>query len=299
MKLYAPKYYENFKCIADKCEKSCCVGWEIDIDAETLEKYGKMKEGYGKTVAESIVWDETPHFRLDTSEKCPHLDENGLCRIILNKGEGALCQICREHPRFYNFTKVAEVGIGMSCPEAARVILSSPDYADICQIGEIAANEDETAFDGRMERGKIYEILQDGSLDYTDRLEKIYEKYLVDKGDDEKWLEIIESLEYLDLKHKKLFLNYSTTKKQAENYEIDSYRERFLAYFVYRHCTEAEDTDDFGARLSFCLFCERLLNSLITALGDDSFENVVKLASIISDEIEYCDDNTWDLTYHC
>ena len=25
IKLYAPKYYKNFKCIADKCEHSCCI----------------------------------------------------------------------------------------------------------------------------------------------------------------------------------------------------------------------------------------------------------------------------------
>ena len=297
MKLFAPKYYKNFKCIADKCEHSCCIGWEIDIDAETLEKYGKMTTNYSKTIVDSIVMDGDPHFRLDKDERCPHLDENGLCRIIINETEGALCKICREHPRFYNFSGVAEVGIGMSCPEAARVILSSPDYADICKIGEIEANEDKTDFDGREERGKIYEILQDKTLDYARRLEKIYEKYHIDKGDDEKWIEIIDTLEYLDIEHKKLFLNYSTTKKQAENYETDSYRERFLAYFVYRHCTEAEDADDFCARLSFCLFCERLFSSLITACGDDSFEVMVKLASIISEEIEYSDENTWALTY--
>ena len=215
----------------------------------------------------------------------------------MDETEGALCKICREHPRFYNFSGVAEVGIGMSCPEASRVILSSPDYADICKIGEIEANEDKTDFDGREERSKIYEILQDKTLDYARRLEKIYEKYLIDKGDDEKWLEIIDTLEYLDIEHKKLFLNYSTTKKQAKNVEIDSYRERFLAYCVYRHCTEAEDADDFCARLSFCLFCERLFASLITACGDYSFEAAVKLASIISEEIEYSDENTWALTY--
>ena len=39
MKLYAPTYYKNFKCIADACEHSCCIGWEIDIDPEALEKY--------------------------------------------------------------------------------------------------------------------------------------------------------------------------------------------------------------------------------------------------------------------
>ena len=32
MRLFAPRYYLDFKCIADKCENSCCVVWEIDVD---------------------------------------------------------------------------------------------------------------------------------------------------------------------------------------------------------------------------------------------------------------------------
>ena len=39
MKLCAPKYYKKFRCIADKCEHNCCVGWEIDVDESALEKY--------------------------------------------------------------------------------------------------------------------------------------------------------------------------------------------------------------------------------------------------------------------
>jgi hypothetical protein len=141
--------------------------------------------------------------------------------------------------------------------------------------------------------------LQEGSLDYCQKIEKICQKYGIESENDQKWLDIIENLEYLDKSHQKLFMNYLGGAPYPKNSEAFAYLERFLAYFVYRHCTEAADSDDFCARLSFCLFCERLLKSLISALGDDSFENVVKLASIISDEIEYCDDNTWDLTYPC
>ena len=32
MKIIAPNYYPAFRCIADKCRHSCCIGWEIDID---------------------------------------------------------------------------------------------------------------------------------------------------------------------------------------------------------------------------------------------------------------------------
>ena len=34
-----PDYYEDFECIADKCEDTCCAGWQIVIDRETLKKY--------------------------------------------------------------------------------------------------------------------------------------------------------------------------------------------------------------------------------------------------------------------
>ena len=139
MKLYAPKYYKNFKCSADRCEHSCCVGWEIDIDKDTLKKYKSLRGGYGTVIADSISMDDTPHFRLGEGDRCPHLDKRGLCKIILAVGEEYLCDICREHPRFYNYTSVAEVGIGMSCMEAARIILTSSEYATLLKIGEVDA----------------------------------------------------------------------------------------------------------------------------------------------------------------
>jgi lysine-N-methylase len=87
MKLYAPKYYKNFKCIADKCEHSCCIGWEIDIDGKTLDKYKALKNGYGDVINKSISAKDTPHFILKDRDKCPHLHEQGLCKIILNLGD--------------------------------------------------------------------------------------------------------------------------------------------------------------------------------------------------------------------
>lgn len=294
MKLYAPKYYKNFKCIADKCEHSCCIGWEIDIDNSTLEKYKKLKNGYGALIIDSICMDDTPHFKLAECDRCPHLDGQGLCKIISSVGEDYLCDICREHPRFYNYTNVAEVGIGMSCREAARIILSSPDYVTMEHIGEVDAQAEGELFDARDLRGKIYEILQDRSCGYSQRLDQIYREYLIDAGDDSTWLEKLDFLEYLDAAHKDLFMNYS---KELRPDGCDEYLERFLAYMIYRHCTEAFDTDDFGFRLDFCLFCERLLASLICTKPAKTAEDVAILASIISEEIEYCDDNTLSLMY--
>ena len=292
MKLYAPTYYKRFQCIADKCEHSCCIGWEIDIDETTLEKYKQLKSGYGATVCDSIEWEETPHFRLCEGERCPHLDEHGLCKIILGVGEDYLCDICREHPRFYNFTSVAEVGLGMSCPEAARLILSSLDFASMEEVGDVSTEPDGILFDGRAERTKVYDILQKN--DYLSALAQIYRTYFIDVGEDNQWLGILDSLEYLDPAHKALFLQYSSALR-PNGAEEDEYLKRFFAYLIYRHCTEAIDEEDFATRLSFCLFCERLLASLICAKGAKTLHEVASLASILSEEIEYSDDNTWAL----
>ena len=212
MKLYAPKYYKKFICIADKCEHSCCIGWEIDIDKQTLEKYKKLKAPYGINILNSISLDDTPHFKLCREDRCPHLDEKGLCKIILSVGEDYLCDICREHPRFYNYTRVAEVGLGMSCREAARLVLSSSDYNVMEELGEVCALEDEVFFDGRAERKKIYDILGK-NLDYNTRLEIIYREYGIPLLDEGRWLETIASLEYLDDTHKDLFMNYSSKNR--------------------------------------------------------------------------------------
>ena len=292
MKLYAPTYYKRFQCIADRCEHSCCIGWEIDIDEETLQKYQALQGGYGSVIKESISFEDTPHFQLCEGERCPHLDERGLCKIILGLGEDYLCDICREHPRFYNFTNVAEVGLGMSCPEAARLILSSPDFGTFEEVGEVKTRADDVLFDGRAARAELYAILENN--DYANALDTIYHAYSIDVGENDRWLEILDSLEYLDADHKELFLRYSSARR-PESGKTDEYQKRFLAYLVYRHCTEAVDEDDFCTRLSFCLFCERLLASLICVQKSSSLQEVATLARILSEEIEYSEENTWAL----
>ena len=289
MKLFAPTYYKTFKCIAEKCEHSCCIGWEIDIDENTLQKYQKLEHDYGTVIRQSICMQEVPHFQLCEGDRCPHLDEHGLCKIILGVGEDYLSHICREHPRFYNFTSVAEVGLGMSCPEAARLILSSPDFATMEEVGEVDSVPDDVFFDGLAERSALYDILQKN--DYTTALAHIYDTYSIDVGEDAQWLEILDSLEYLNADHKELFLHYSSTLRKTDA-ETDEYLKRFLSYLIYRHCTEAIDIEDFCARLSFCLFCERLFASLVSWSEADSLSKVATLASILSEEIEYSDDNT-------
>ena len=287
MKLFAPRYYREFKCIADKCTHSCCIGWEIDIDDDTFEKYDSLDHKYGESIRESIEISDTPHFILGKNERCPHLSECGLCEIISNVGEEYLCDICREHPRFYNTVKDGyEVGLGMACEEACRIILNSDSYSEFILLEE---NEDEPSicdFNAQELREQIYSLLSNQQIPYEKRLLQLYEMYNVDPREhsDAEWRSVLSQLEYLDPAHQELFMHYSSALSGGDKNQL--YLERALAYFIYRHCTAAEDENDFSARLGFCLFCERLLASVCK---DDIFT----CARIISEELEYSLDNTF------
>ena len=59
--------------------------------------------------------------------RCPMWRTDGLCDIQAALGHDALCKTCREFPRLtHDYGDFIEYGLELSCPEAARIILSSP-----------------------------------------------------------------------------------------------------------------------------------------------------------------------------
>lgn len=296
MKLYAPRYYADFSCIADRCRHNCCVGWEIDIDPDTARLYEGMSEGYGACIAQSMdTSTEPPHFRLTREERCPHLDASGLCRIILSLGEEALCEICREHPRFYHRTTVGlEVGIGMACEEASRVILSSPDYARMIQIDEWETEEGifMSDFNPLEHRARVYRSLSDTDVEYSARLTEIAHEYGVTPTalTDAKWREVLSGLEYLEEDDRARFAVYSNNEETPSS--LAPLLERALAYFVFRHCSDACDKEEFRASLGLALFLERLLCAVARNEGRETLADVADIARVISAELEYSEENT-------
>ena len=295
MKIFAPDYYKKFKCIADKCTRSCCVGWRIEIDEATFKKY----ESLGESVINSIELDSdgSAHFILCENGRCPHLDETGLCKIIMAHGEENLSDICREHPRFYNYLpNRVEVGIGLVCEEAARLILSS-EYRNFIEVGEDVCEAFECEFDALAQRERIYRILSDDSLSYEVRLYSIYEKYSISpsKLSADAWQEVILSLEYINEENRERFLSFSADTK-APKY-IEKYLERALAYFIFRHTSKEESEAEFSASLGLALFLERLYASLLNKCEKIDTDTAVRLASLISEEIEYSEENVESIKF--
>ena len=221
-RIYAPAYTAGFQCIAGKCRHSCCIGWEIDIDDDSLQRFQNVSGELGRKLASCIALpdetseESTAHFILDEKERCPFLTSKNLCELILTLGEDSLCDICREHPRFYNtLSDRMEMGLGLCCEEAARLLLSEKAPIRIVDISagtnpgkksrkslwaRAVGNKDEassaTAYEdtflGAMDedelellklRGRIFAILQDRSMSLPHRVEEIRRMLDLPDGD--------------------------------------------------------------------------------------------------------------------
>ena len=54
MLIVTPGFYDRFSCIASRCAHSCCVGWEIDVDAKTRSFYASVPGKLGEELASVI-----------------------------------------------------------------------------------------------------------------------------------------------------------------------------------------------------------------------------------------------------
>ena len=289
MDLFAPKYYADFKCIAEKCKHSCCVGWRIEIDGDTLAKYRALPSAASESILGTLAQDdEGVYLRFGEDGRCPHLTECGLCRIISEYGEDYISEICREHPRFYHTASSrAEVGIGAVCEEAARLIAESSEYTEFIKIGEAELDSSNVDFDAISERNTVYGYLSDVTVPYIERLAKISERYGISIEKAAPMLrEALLDIEYLESERKELFAKFSPSYEMGKGNE--QALERFFAYLVLRHSSPACSLSEFSTGIGFALFLERLAATLL----DTSDLTAPEVIRMISEEIEYSEENT-------
>lgn len=176
MKLSVPEYYERFHCIGTACPDNCCIGWEIDVDADSDQRYQQVGGVFGQRLRDSIQREgEIACFRME-GERCVLLNDQNLCEIILHLGEGALCQICRDHPRFTEtFGELRETGIGLCCPEAGRLLFSKLEpirfFQQVTEEPAVAGECDLERLGALLSaRETLVQVVQDRTLPLTGRL---------------------------------------------------------------------------------------------------------------------------------
>lgn len=291
-----PDYYPEFACIAGACKHSCCIGWEIDVDEASLVRFSQVGGELGRRLREKISLEDPPHFVLGKGERCPFLNDRGLCDLILELGEGALCQICTKHPRFYNwFSSHTEVGLGLCCEEAGRLILSHAEPVRL--VGEMPGEPDGMF----LLREELFAIVQNRELPVSRRAEELLAHVgaALPERSMAEWSEFLLGLERLDGEwtHR-----LGRLKQPVDLDGFDTYMaarqteyEQFLVYLLYRHLSQAADPFELAARTGFVVWGYELLRQLGAAVwtdtGEFSFADQVELVRLFSSELEYSDEN--------
>lgn len=276
-----PNYYQQFKCKADKCRHTCCAGWEIDIDPDTLDLYQSMGGPLGKELHDNILSDgNTASFNLvGKEERCPFLNDNNLCRLILERGdEELLCDICHEHPRFYNYhDNMIEKGLGLACEEAARIVLGAreeftliPSFPDTDEVPQYT----ETAY---IQRDEDIKIMTDRSLPLSSRIDRVCGPSKLDSVARAK---LFSSLEILDPEWQRILEKLAECESHSVHIPPEICYENLIVYYLFRYPM-------FTGK--YALECALLAHDICVSLDESyTLEEVVRRLSV---EVEYSDIN--------
>lgn len=295
MKLIAPAYYPQFSCIAGKCRHSCCVGWEIDIDEETAEAYRTFPGAIGARMQKCIDFDaEPPHFILQgKEERCPFLNDRGLCDIILTCGEDALCQICTDHPRFRNFySDRTEIGLGLCCEAAASLVLGyEAPAALICltddDLPDALTAEEQSYF---ALRDTLLALLQDRTRPFAARLTEVLAQVGgVRFSDLRAWGDFLLQLEILDSAWEVHLADIGAERAELPGHAA----EQLCVYLLTRHLPKMLDGEDAAVLVSFAVLAYDLISALYARSETRDFASLCELVRLFSSEIEYSEENLY------
>lgn len=186
--VYMPKYLKSFKCIGGNCEDNCCIGWAVDFDLQSYNRYKSTSDLEIKPLVNRYVYQNEACFNtaidfakveLTKDKRCPFLDTEGLCVIQKKLGEKALSNVCTLYPRIVNIIdQYYEVTATPSCPEIARKLLLDKEAM-------IMVNEKR---DGKFPvitydvkdnqiikvRNHVIKMLTDVTSDFEDRLVNVF-----------------------------------------------------------------------------------------------------------------------------
>lgn len=175
MKISYPKYYENFRCIAGRCPDSCCHQWDVQVDEASAACYRSLPGPLGEKLRSVLRQIDGEAVMVNTADgRCPMWRQDGLCQIQAELGHDALCKTCRDFPRLtHDYGTFQEWGLELSCPEAARLILSGADsqWVTMEKPGCADADYEEDIMQILLDtRPVALSILRDGSLSVGEAL---------------------------------------------------------------------------------------------------------------------------------
>lgn len=167
MLITKPDYYDRFQCIANRCPDSCCKEWDVQVDEMAAQSYRDLPGPLGDRLREVLRTEDGETVMTIVDGRCPMWRADGLCRIQAELGEAALCKTCRDFPRLtHDYADFVELQLELSCPEAAKLILSQTAPKVVTQEtegGQEAEYDEEAMAVLKATRKTVLEILFDAS----------------------------------------------------------------------------------------------------------------------------------------
>lgn len=280
MKIVKPTFYKNFKCIAGDCPDSCCQGWEVDADSDSLEYYKTLDNSLEikKRIDSVLSKDEFDNtiFTLAPKKRCPFLNDENLCDMHIAIGGEHTPYTCRTFPRFiYDFGATREIGISFSCPVASDMMYNTESFdfetdinSDLPTLNDIDAEKYFLLYKGRAE---AYKIAKDKNKSIRERLNDLLDLGVLlqeklfpydEGGDDIAFFDVFKNPELINPEWKEKVENFSL--KQVSDTQSN---ENILLYFLYKYLMQAVYDDDALSKIKMAV-----LGVLInTYFGEDSW----------------------------
>lgn len=280
MKIVKPTFYKTFKCIAGDCPDSCCQGWEVDADSDSLEYYKTLDNSLEikKRIDSVLSKDEFDNtiFTLAPKKRCPFLNDENLCDMHIAIGGEHTPYTCRTFPRFiYDFGATREIGISFSCPVASDMMYNTESFdfetevnSDLPTLNDIDAEKYFLLYKGRTE---AYKIAKDKDKSIRERLNDLLDLGVLlqeklfpydEGGDDIAFFDVFKNPELINPEWKEKVENFSL--KQVSDTQSN---ENILMYFLYKYLMQAVYDDDALSKIKMAV-----LGVLInTYFGEDSW----------------------------
>lgn len=247
MIIRTPSFYKDFKCIAGDCPDSCCRGWEVDADENSLEYYKSLKNNFGRHIASLLDKDEFGNtvFRLTENKRCPFLNAENLCDMHIEIGQEHTPHTCRIFPRFINdFGGTREMGISFSCPVAAEMMWNADSF-DFCEevhneppvLNDIDA---ELYFKLVKARKDAYKIVKDSGMPLNQRLINLLDFAENLQNELGKYKELGSETDFFDVFRNPELINPEWLEKvnnhaEKANFDHPKSCENTAIYFLFRY----------------------------------------------------------------
>lgn len=252
MKIVTPSFYKDFECIAGDCPDSCCQGWEVDADIDSLEYYKTLSGDIKQRIDSVLDKDEFGNtiFRLTDRKRCPFLNDSNLCDMHIAIGGEHTPFTCRTFPRFINdFGSTREMGLSFSCPVSSDMMWKLEGEFDF----ETTLNSDppslndidaELYFYLIKARNKVYQIVKNKELPLNERIIQLLKYAQKLQNDIDSYEEGGAVLDFKDVFNNPEVINNEWVEK-VKNGSFDKSAinskscENIAVYFLFRYFMQA------------------------------------------------------------